>query len=106
MLSSTPFVPFVTTTVRAAGAGPLAMAENETVSALVTISGGGVTVTWAVAVIPLAIAVIAVVPVATPVTSPEGDTVAIEALAVVQSVATPTNWMPLGSVATDCSRTR
>src|SRR5215510_9145532 len=93
-LSSVPPLPLVTITVCGAGIGPLAMAENETVSALVTIRGGGVTVTCAVA------------PGAFPVTSPEDDTEAIEESAVVQSVATPMNWMPEGSVATDISRTR
>jgi hypothetical protein len=77
---------------------------NVTVSVLVTMSGGGVTVTLAVAVSPWDAAVIMVEPTARPSKVPLAETVAMVGSLELQVVGTPTNGTPLTSVATDCNR--
>src|SRR5574341_905813 len=95
--------PFVTATVCGAGSGPPATAVKVTVVAESAMLGGGTTVILAVAVNDSTVALIVVVPNATPETSPVAETVAMPGLPLAQAVGTPTNGTPLASCTTAVS---
>src|SRR5437660_10875386 len=96
--------PLVIATVWPEGVGPLAMALNPTLSALVTNDGGGATVT---SVLPLLFpirAVMLALPTAIPFATPREEIVTAAGLSLDQSAFGPTNGMPARFSATASSR--
>ena len=89
--------PFVSTTLSVAGAGPLAIAVNGTLSREVANAGLGCTVISAVAVLPPAVALTVAAPVVSPIATPVADS-EIAASLVAQRARASAKRRPVRSI--------
>jgi hypothetical protein len=96
-VSVLPFASLVTALSVVVPATKIVAVAGETVTVATGAGGAAVTVIVAVPVFPSLVAVIVAVPGATPVTTPLGDTVAIDPLLVVQTMERPVSVLPFAS---------